>query len=146
MDSKFNIGQIVGVKIKGYPRWQGNSNLNTFQFFIIIQVKKISPNNKGGINGIQYEVQFFIELSLSIINDIDKIKPFKEFKDQFSQIKQKKLSNAIKIAEKIYEEEFTFKQHVTFVKEGLKLFEEQYQKIQVIKKEKDEKEKMEKER
>ncbi len=117
--------------------------INNFHFFFL-QVKKISPINKGGVSFFQYEVQFFIELTQSFINDSDKIKPFKEFKDQFSKIKQKKLSNAIKIAEKICDGEFSFKQHISFVKEGLKLFEEQYKKIQDVKKDKIEKEKIEK--
>lgn len=84
----------------------------------------------------QYSIKFFIELTECFCNE-SKIKPFKEYKDEFSKIKQKKLLNAIKFAEKFYLGEMTFKQHAKFIKEGLKLFEEQCSKLEEIKKEKE---------
>ena len=84
----------------------------------------------------QYLIKFFIELSECSINE-SKIRPFQEYKEEFSKIKQKKLINAIKFAEKFSLGEITFKQHAKFIKDGLKLYEDQCAKLEEIKKEKE---------
>ena len=84
----------------------------------------------------QYLIKFFIELTECNINE-SKIRPFQEYKEEFSKIKQKKLLNAIKFAEKFSLGEITFKQHVKFIKDGLKLYEDQCAKLEEIKKEKE---------
>ena len=76
-----------------------------------------------------------IELTECIISDISKIKPYKEYRKEFYKSKQKKLKNAIKFADKISLGEMSFEQHSSFIKKGIKLFEEQCKKLEEIKKE-----------
>lgn len=80
-------------------------------------------------------MKFFIELSESKIN-ISKLRPFDKYKEEFSKTKLKKLKNIIKIAEIVSKGEMTFEQHTKFVKGGKRLFEEQYNELEKIKKEK----------
>ena len=80
-------------------------------------------------------VKFFIELSESKIN-ISKLRPFDKYKEEFSKTKLKKLKNIIKIAEIVSKGEMTFEQHTKFVKGGKRLFEEMYNELEKIKKEK----------
>ena len=78
-------------------------------------------------------MKFFIELSECKIN-ISKIKSFDKYKDEFSKTKLKKLKNIIKIADIVSKGYMTFEQHTRFVKEGLKLYEEQISELEKIKK------------
>ena len=80
-------------------------------------------------------VKFFIELSESKIN-ISKLRPFNEYKEEFSKTKLKNLKNIIKIADLVSKGKMSFEQHIKFVKKGLKLYEEQYSELDKIKKEK----------
>ena len=79
-------------------------------------------------------VKFFIELSESRIN-LSKIRPFDKYKEEFCKTKLKKLKNTIKIAEIVSKGEMTFEQHTKFVKEGLRLYEEQRMELEKIKRE-----------
>jgi hypothetical protein len=90
-------------------------------------------------------VKFFIELSECKIN-ITKIKSFDKYKDEFSKTKLKKLSNIIKIADIVSKGYMTFEQHTRFVKEGLKLYEEQISELEKIKKEKEKLDEIKKEK
>ena len=90
-------------------------------------------------------VKFFIELSECKIN-ITKIKSFDKYKDEFSKTKLKKLSNIIKIADIVSKGYMTFEQHTKFVKEGLKLYEDQISKLEKIKNEKTKLDEMKKEK
>jgi hypothetical protein len=81
-------------------------------------------------------VRFFIELSECKVN-IAKIKSFQKNKEEFSKTKLKKLTNIIKIADIVSKGIMTFEQHEKFVKNGIKLFEEQMAENEKIKKEKE---------
>ena len=71
----------------------------------ILQIKSIILNDKNNNKNIyfgefqphKYIIKFFIELTESIISDINKIKPFLKYKDQFSKIKQKNVRKCNKI-------------------------------------------------
>lgn len=76
----------------------------------------------------------------STVSDTNKIKPFLEYKNEFSKIKQKKLNNAIKFANIISKGQMTFSEHSTFIKEGIRSFEGQTKRLEELKKE-EEKEK-----
>ena len=65
--------------------------------------------------------------------NITKIKPFNEYKEEFRKTKLKNLNNIIKIAEQVSKGYMTFDQHEKFIKEGLKLYEEQMAKLEKIK-------------
>lgn len=97
--------------------------------------------NKRQRQSYKYIIRFFIELTECIISDISKIKPFLKYKKEFSKTKQKKLKNAIKFADKISSGEMSFEQHSSFIKEGIKLYEDQCKKLKQIKEEEKEKEK-----
>ena len=77
-------------------------------------------------------VRFFIELSECKVN-IAKIKSFQKNKEEFSKTKLKKLTNIIKIADIVSKGIMTFEQHEKFVKNGIKLFEEQMAENEKIK-------------
>ena len=64
---------------------------------------------------------------------MSKIKNYEKFKDEFSKTKLKKLSNIIKIADIVSKGYMTFEQHTKFVKDGLKLYEEQIYELEKIK-------------
>ena len=81
-------------------------------------------------------MKFFIELSESKLN-VNKIKPFEENKEEFSKTKLKKLNNIIKIADVVNKGCMSFEQHEKFVKNGIKLFEDQMAECEKIKKEKE---------
>ena len=81
-------------------------------------------------------MKFFIELSESKVN-VNKIKPFEENKEEFSKTKLKKLNNIIKIADVVNKGYMSFEQHEKFVKNGIKLFEDQMAECEKIKKEKE---------
>lgn len=76
--------------------------------------------------------------------NITKIKPFNEYKEEFSKTKLKNLNNIIKIAEQVSKGYMTFDQHEKLIKEGLKLYEEQMAKLEKIKKVKEQEKKIEK--
>jgi len=116
MEEQFNKGNIVWIKLKGYPWWPG-------------VIKEV-------ISEQEYIVKFFIELSESKIN-ANKIKSFNKYKEEFSKTKLKKLSNIIKIADIVSKGYMTFEQHTKFVKKGLKLYEDQIQELEKLKKEKE---------
>ena len=151
MEYKYHIDDIVWVKIKGYPWWPGIVRHQIYNN-ILIQIKSIILNDntstKNKTNNIlklenqsyKYIIKFFVELTESIISDVKKIKPFLEYKNEFSKIKQKKLNNAIKFANIISMGKMSFSQHCTFLKEGIKSFEGQIKRLEEIKKE-EEKEK-----
>ena len=91
-----------------------------------------------------------MELSESKVS-INKIKSFQKNKEEFGKTKLKKLTNIIKIASAVAKGIMTFKQHEKFVKNGIKLYEEQMAENEKIKKEKERleekrKEKMQKEK
>ena len=90
-------------------------------------------------------VKFFNELSECKTN-INKIRAFSKYKEEFSKTKLKKLSNIIKIADIISKGYMTFEQHTKFVKEGLKTYEEQIAELERIKKEKEKLEEKKKEK
>lgn len=69
--------------------------------------------------------------------NINKIKSFKENKEEFGKTKLKKLTNIIKIASAVSKGIMTFKQHEKFIKNGIKLYEEQMAENEKIKKEKE---------
>ena len=104
----------------------------------MLQIKQI-------VSDQEYIVKFFIELSECKTN-VSKIKNFDKYKDEFSKTKLKKLSNIIKIADIVSKGYMTFEQHTKFVKEGLKLYEEQIYELEKIKKEKKKLEEMKKEK
>ena len=81
-------------------------------------------------------VKFFVELSECKVN-INKIKSFQENKEEFSKTKLKKLTNIIKIATAVSKGIMTFDQHEKFVKNGIRLYEEQMTECEKIKKEKE---------
>ena len=148
MESKYYIGDIVWVKIKGYPWWPGI--VSKYNYLIAIQIKSIIFNenisNKENKNKLspknqsyKYIIRFFIELTECIIRDVSKIQPYQKYKKEFSKTKQKKLKNAIKFADKIALGEMSFEQHSSFIKEGIKLYEEQCRKLEQIKEEEKEK-------
>jgi len=116
MEASFKLGEIVWTKLKGYPWWPG-------------MIKEI-------ISDQEYIVKFFIELSESKVN-VNKIKPFEENKEEFSKTKLKKLNNIIKIADVVNKGCMSFEQHEKFVKNGIKLFEDQMAECEKIKKEKE---------
>ena len=133
-------------------------NSKTIYFIIIIiliQIKSIILNDNISKKNKQrnasssdtqhkYIIKFFIELTESIISDNSKIKPFLKYKDEFSKIKQKKLWNAIKFANKISLGEMTFDQHYAFIKEGIRSYDEQTKKLEEIKREKEKEKEKEK--
>ena len=104
----------------------------------MLQIKQI-------VSDQEYIVKFFIELSECKTN-VSKIKNFDKYKDEFSKTKLKKLSNIIKIADIVSKGYMTFEQHTKFVKEGLKLYEEQIYELEKIKKEKEKLEEIKKEK
>ena len=124
--------------------------------YIYLQIKSIIINenisNKNKSRNLtssenqshKYIIKFFIELTESVISDTNKIKPFLQYKNEFSKNKQKKLINAIKFANIISLGEMSFDQHYSFIQEGIITFEEQCKRLNEIKKEK-EKEKEEEE-
>ena len=65
--------------------------------------------------------------------NINKIKSFKENKEEFGKTKLKKLTNIIKIASAVSKGIMTFKQHEKFIKNGIKLYEEQMAENEKIK-------------
>ena len=69
--------------------------------------------------------------------NVSKIKSFQKYKNEFSKTKLKKLSNIIKIADIVSKGYMTFEQHSKFVKEGLRLYEEQIRELEKRKKEKE---------
>ena len=77
-----------------------------------------------------------MELSESKVS-INKIKSFQKNKEEFGKTKLKKLTNIIKIASAVAKGIMTFKQHEKFVKNGIKLYEEQMAENEKIKKEKE---------
>ena len=77
-----------------------------------------------------------MELSECKLN-INKIKSFQENKEEFSKTKLKKLTNIIKIAIAVSKGIMTFEQHEKFVKNGIRLYEEQMAECEKIKKEKE---------
>lgn len=81
-------------------------------------------------------VKFFIELSESKIN-LNKIRPFNEYKEEFSKTKLKNLQNSIKIADIVAKGKMTFEQHIKFVKKGLRLYQDQFSELEKIQKEKE---------
>ena len=68
--------------------------------------------------------------------NVSKIKSFQKYKNEFSKTKLKKLSNIIKIADIVSKGYMTFEQHSKFVKEGLRLYEEQIRELEKRKKKK----------
>lgn len=64
------------------------------------------------------------------------MRPYKEGKYELANTKKKNLLNAIKFADKISHGELTFNQHSELIKEGIKLCEEQMEKLNENKKEK----------
>ncbi len=163
MESEYHIGDIVWVKIKGYPWWPGIvSNMEYLtSITLYIQIKSIILNNNNNTSNKnkqkntvlssssenqaqKYIIKFFIELTESTISDITKIKPFLKYKEQLSKIKQKKLINAIKFANIISLGQMSFDQHYNFIKEGLKTFEEQMEKLENMKKMEEKEKKMKK--
>ena len=78
--------------------------------------------------------------------NINKIKSFKKNKEEFSKTKLKKLTNIIKIATAISKGIMTFEQHEKFIKNGIRLFEEQMAECEKIKKEKERLEEKKKEK
>ena len=152
MESEYHIGDIVWVKIKGYPWWPGIvSNMQyIISITLYIQIKSIILNNNNTTNknkqksaellsssenqAQKYIIKFFIELTESTISDITKIKPFLKYKKELGKIKQKKLMNAIKFANIISMGQMSFDQHYHFIKEGIITFEEQMKKLGKIKK------------
>ena len=90
-------------------------------------------------------VKFFVELSECKVN-INKIKSFQENKEEFSKTKLKKLTNIIKIAIAVSKGIMTFEQHEKFVKNGIRLYEEQMAECEKIKKEKERLEEKKKEK
>ena len=90
-------------------------------------------------------VKFFIELSECKVN-INKIKSFEKNKEEFSKTKLKKLINIIKIADIVSKGIMTFEQHEKFVKNGIKLFEDQIAECEKLKKEKEKLEEKRKEK
>ena len=141
MEENIHQGNVVWIKLKGYPWWPGivSTNKNQQIFIYIIypfQIEKIlSPQ--------ECLVKFFIELSECKIN-ISKIRPFDKYKEEFSKTKLKNLKNIIKIAEIVSKGKMSLEQHIKFVKKGLRKFEEQcleLQKIQKLKEKYEEKKK-----
>ena len=107
-------------------------------YVFLIQIKEI-------ISDQEYIVKFFVELSECKVN-INKIKSFQENKEEFSKTKLKKLLNIIKIADIVSKGIMTFEQHEKFVKNGIRLYEEQMAECEKIKKEKERLEEKKKEK
>ena len=78
--------------------------------------------------------------------NINKIKSFEKNKEEFSKTKLKKLINIIKIADIVSKGIMTFEQHEKFVKNGIKLFEDQIAECEKLKKEKEKLEEKRKEK
>ena len=134
MEEQYNEGEIVWIKLKGYPWWPGivstkKNNQKLIKKNYISQIEKY-------ISSQECIVKFFIELSESKIN-ISKLRPFNEYKEEFSKTKLKNLQNIIKIADLVSKGKMSFEQHIKFVKKGLRLYEDQYSEIEKIKKEKE---------
>ena len=104
----------------------------------MIQIKEIISDQES-------LVKFFIELSECKVN-INKIKSFEKNKEEFSKTKLKKLINIIKIADIVSKGIMTFEQHEKFVKNGIKLFEDQIAECEKLKKEKEKLEEKRKEK
>ena len=68
-----------------------------------------------------------------------KIKPYENYKKEYSNTKKQKLINAIQIADKIYNREMTFEQHYYLCKKGIESC--QKQTLYILEKNKEEKEK-----
>ena len=125
-DSKFNrFTQLPQIKSIIFNENKSNKE----------QKNKLLPKSQS----YKYIIRFFIELTECVISDASKIKPFIKYKKEFSKTKQKKLKNAIKFADKISLGEMSFEQHSSFIKEGIKLYEEQCKKLEQIKEEEKEK-------
>ena len=107
-------------------------------YVFLKQIKEI-------ISDQEYIVKFFVELSECKLN-INKIKSFQENKEEFSKTKLKKLTNIIKIAIAVSKGIMTFEQHEKFVKNGIRLYEEQMAECEKIKKEKERLEEKKKEK
>ena len=107
-------------------------------YVFLKQIKEI-------ISDQEYIVKFFVELSECKVN-INKIKSFQENKEEFSKTKLKKLTNIIKIAIAVSKGIMTFEQHEKFVKNGIRLYEEQMAECEKIKKEKERLEEKKKEK
>ena len=134
MEEKYNEGKVVCIKLKVYPWWPGivSTKKNNQKFInnkYLLQIEKY-------ISSQECLVKFFIELSESKIN-ISKLRPFIEYKEEFSKTKLKNLQNIIKIADLVSKGKMSFEQHIKFVKKGLRLYEEQYSELDKIKKEKE---------
>ena len=93
----------------------------------------------------EYTVRFFIELSECKVN-INKIKSFEKNREEFSKTKLKKLLNIIKISKAVSKGIMTFEQHEKFVKDGIRLYEDQMAELEKIKKEKERLEEKKKEK
>jgi hypothetical protein len=78
--------------------------------------------------------------------NINKIRSFEEYKEEFSKTKLKNLKNIIKIAEIVSKGEMSFELHSKFVKKGLRLYEEQRSELEKMKKEKEKLEEKKKEK
>ena len=108
-------------------------------FYVFLsQIKEI-------ISEQEYTVRFFIELSECKVN-INKIKSFEKNKEEFSKTKLKKLINIIKISKAVSKGIMTFEQHEKFVKDGIRLYEDQIAELEKIKKEKERLEEKKKEK
>jgi hypothetical protein len=78
--------------------------------------------------------------------NINKIRAFQKYKEEYSKTKLKNLKNIIKIAEIVSKGEMSFELHSKFVKRGLRLYEEQIEELEKIKKEKEKLEEKKKEK
>ena len=77
------------------------------------EIKKTNPNIES-----QVLVKFIGEMTHSIIS-ISKIKPYEQFKKEYSNTKKLKLINAIQIADKIFKGEMTYEQHYYLCQKGI---------------------------
>ena len=143
MEENYCEGNVVWIKLKGYPWWPGivSTNKNNLKSPLIIYLLQIQKF----LSSQECLVKFFIELSECKIN-INKIRSFEEYKEEFSKTKLKNLKNIIKIAEIVSKGEMSFELHSKFVKKGLRLYEEQRSELEKIKKEKEKLEEKKKEK
>lgn len=143
MEENYSEGNVVWIKLKGYPWWPGivSTNKNNQKYILIIYLIQI----KKFLSSQECLVKFFIELSECKIN-INKIRAFQKYKEEYSKTKLKNLKNIIKIAEIVSKGEMSFELHSKFVKRGLRLYEEQIEELEKIKKEKEKLEEKKKEK
>ena len=143
MEENYSEGNVVWIKLKGYPWWPGivSTNKNNQKYILIIYLIQI----KKFLSSQECLVKFFIELSECKIN-INKIRSFQKYKEEYSKTKLKNLKNIIKIAEIVSKGEMSFELHSKFVKKGLRLYEEQMEELEKIKKEKEKLEEKKKEK